>query len=204
MIYLIRHGEIDAGDRYIGRTDLPLTRDGEGRIKKWCAVFNAFSLRAIYCSRMIRSHRSARIIRGERDIPVYPMPALNEISLGKWEGVPIRKIKTRYPEEWTARGKQIDTFRPENGESFGDLSKRVIPAFESVVEKAGDENILIVGHAGVNRVILCHVLKMPLNCLFRLAQDYGGLNIIEEKASAYHLKLMNFSIENNKQIDCLP
>jgi probable phosphoglycerate mutase len=36
----------------------------------------------------------------------------------------------------------------------------------------------VVGHAGVNRVLLCHLLGMPLGNLFRLGQDYGCCNLL--------------------------
>ena len=40
-------------------------------------------------------------------------------------------------------------------------------------------NVLLVAHAGVNRIILGHVLKKPLKDLFDIPQDYAALNRIE-------------------------
>ena len=67
---------------------------------------------------------------------------------------------------------------------------RVLPAFEGVVQQSG-ENLLIVGHAGVNRIILCHLLGMPLENLFRLDQGYGCLNILEYSAGVWVVRRMN-------------
>nr|MBC8393812.1 histidine phosphatase family protein [Deltaproteobacteria bacterium] len=58
--------------------------------------------------------------------------------------------------------------------------------------------VLIVAHAGVNRVILCHILGMPLANLFRLGQDYGGLNIIDGKNNSMYVKAMNVQPSMNK------
>jgi probable phosphoglycerate mutase len=81
-------------------------------------------------------------------------------------------------------------YRPPGGESFADLSDRVLPAFERVVrESEGD--LLIVGHAGVNRVILSRLLGMPLAHLFRLGQGYGCLNILESDADAWIVRGLN-------------
>ncbi len=41
------------------------------------------------------------------------------------------------------------------------------------------KNIAIVSHGGVNRVILCHVLGISLENIFRIEQDYAAVNIIE-------------------------
>jgi len=52
------------------------------------------------------------------------------------------------------------------------------PAVDAVVAQLKGHG-LIVAHAGVNRLVLCYVLGMPLPNLFRLRQDYGALNIID-------------------------
>jgi len=40
-------------------------------------------------------------------------------------------------------------------------------------------NIAIVAHGGVNRIILCHLLGIPLENIFRIEQDNACVNIIE-------------------------
>ncbi|MBI5896369.1 MAG: histidine phosphatase family protein, partial [Desulfobacterales bacterium] len=91
------------------------------------------------------------------------------------------------------RGRDLEGYRPPGGESFGDLRSRVVPAFERIIAQA-TANILIVGHAGVNRVILCHLLGMPLAHLFRLGQDYAGLNIIEPHAAECRVLAINSKV----------
>ncbi len=49
-------------------------------------------------------------------------------------------------------------------------------------------NLLVVGHAGVNRVILCHLLGMPLDRLFSIAQDFATLSIITRGPASYTLR----------------
>ena len=52
-------------------------------------------------------------------------------------------------------------------------------------------DLLLVCHAGVNRVILCHLLGMPLANLFRIGQDSGCLNIIEKNRQGFQVAAMN-------------
>jgi broad specificity phosphatase PhoE len=59
---------------------------------------------------------------------------------------------------------------------------------ETTHQLEGDE--LIVGHAGVNRVILCHALGIPLANLFQICQDYGCMNILEFDGGSLRLKAM--------------
>ena len=52
-------------------------------------------------------------------------------------------------------------------------------------------NVLIVAHDGVNRIILCHVLKRPIRELFSIPQGYAALNLIEYERGKLDIKSMN-------------
>ena len=191
MIYLMRHGEIKSERRFIGQTDIPLTKKGENQIAAWRPFFSKIELKGVYCSRLQRSLRSALIITENTGYTVHPCNELNEINLGKWDGKKMAEIKSLFPQGWKLRGKHIDTYQPEEGESFLDLSRRVIPFFEKLVRRSKDAGLLIVGHAGVNRIILCHVLGIPLRNLFRIEQNYACVNVLGRPEDHYRLKKLN-------------
>ncbi len=71
-----------------------------------------------------------------------------------------------------------------------DLQRRVVPVFEQAADQAGG-NLLIVAHAGVNRMILCHLLGMPPQNLFRIAQDYGAMNLVGRQSNGYRIQAIN-------------
>lgn len=52
-------------------------------------------------------------------------------------------------------------------------------------------NIAIVAHGGVNRIILCHVMGIPLENIFRIEQDNAAVNIIEFWERYPVVKLLN-------------
>lgn len=56
-------------------------------------------------------------------------------------------------------------------------------------------NIAIVAHGGVNRIILCHVMGIPLENIFRIEQDFAAVNIIEFHDKYPVVKLINGGIE---------
>lgn len=58
----------------------------------------------------------------------------------------------------------------------------------------GSENIAIVAHGGINRIILCHFLGMPLENIFRIEQDFAALNIVEFHDDNPIVKLINFRL----------
>jgi alpha-ribazole phosphatase len=202
MIYLLRHGEIDPSGtkRYVGQVDLPLTQKGEFQAQWWRKTLTNFPLDLIYCSDLMRSRETAQIIAETRQVRIQVMFQLREIDLGEWDGLSVEEVKNRFPEEWQRRGQDLVTYRPPGGENFADMHARVVPLFEHIVQDHREGNVLIVGHSGVNRVILCHLLGIPLAHLFRLGQDYGSLSIIDNEKKEMRLIAMNLTPEFNKEI----
>jgi probable phosphoglycerate mutase len=195
VIYLIRHGKIQQEDdqrRYIGQADLPLTEEGVKQARHLQKRFERAEIAAIFCSDLERSIHTARTIAGARDLPVIPRRDLREVSMGAWEGCTFGEIARRFPEEFKARGGDIVFYRVPGGESFADCSQRVVAALDDILATTPG-NLVITGHAGVNRLLLCHMLGMPPGNLFRIAQDYGCLNVIQCGNSGYQVKLMNGS-----------
>lgn len=196
-VYLMRHAKpvsMPGGRRYIGRTDLALSPDGVQQAQLWRPVFQSIALKAIYCSDLQRSHETAKIVCGDVNIPVIPEARLAEIDLGEWDGQTFDQVRRQDPLGFERRGSDPADFRPPLGESFSDLSERVVPFFEKIAGNAGG-NVLIVGHAGVNRVILCHILGLPLGNLFRFEQDYAAMNLIDATGGRLAVRTINLGPE---------
>jgi probable phosphoglycerate mutase len=193
VIFLVRHGKLQQQDeqrRYIGQLDLPLSLEGRNQARNLHRRFEHARLDAIYCSDLRRSRETAELIVGAAGPKVIVRKDLREIAMGEWEGLSLRDVARDFPEQFRARGADLATFRTPGGESFADCSRRVIPAFEEIADST-EGNVLIVGHAGVNRLVLCHLLGMPVSNLFRLGQDYGCLNVIQSGNTGYQVKLVN-------------
>jgi probable phosphoglycerate mutase len=179
-VYLLRHGDCrqDAVKRYVGQADLPLNAEGHAQAAGWRNKLAAVPLHRIYCSDLSRSYETASVIAEGRSEPVQPLPKLREIDLGGWDGLTFDEVRRFYPSEYQKRGADLVSYRTPGGECFTDVAARVVPLFDQIV-RGVTGNVLIVGHAGVNRVILCHILGMPLTNLFRIRQDYACLNVID-------------------------
>jgi probable phosphoglycerate mutase len=192
VVYLLRHGDIrkDEIKRYIGQADLSLNETGRAQALSWQNELAQVSLSRIFCSDLSRSYETACIIADGRSAPVQSLHKLREINLGAWDGQQIADVRRLYPGEYEKRGDDLVYYRPPAGECFADIAARVIPLFEEIVRNVPG-NVLIVGHAGVNKVILCHLLGMPLENLLRLNQDYGCLNIIEYGTDSVSLRGIN-------------
>lgn len=196
MIYLLRHTqpERSSSDKlFLGQTDLPLSDLGVTQARQLGRCLQNKSINAVFSSDLRRGADTAEAIAYRQGLKVNHDRALREIDLGLWEGKSFKAIAETNPLEFQRRGLEIDTFRPPEGESFADLRDRVMIAFQSICSLPY-KNIVIVGHAGVNRVILCELLGMPLSNLMRIGQDYGCMNIILPTPNGYKVSGMNLPI----------
>lgn len=192
-IYLVRHGKIEGDEekRYIGQSDWELSQVGLMQAKRLHQTLSAIHLEQIYCSSLRRTRQTAEIIAAGRELMPVALMELQELNMGDWEGEKFAAIQAKYPEEFERRGEDLANFRPSGGESFTDLYERVIPVFQHIMSSARND-ILLVAHAGVNRVILAHALGLPLSCIFRFKQDYGCLNVIRFDGPALCVEKMNW------------
>ncbi|MDH7499397.1 MAG: histidine phosphatase family protein [candidate division NC10 bacterium] len=193
-IYLIRHGEtVSSYDgRGYGQTDLPLSEWGRQQMARLGQRLLPMPPQKIYCSDLARSRESAQILGRPWGLTPIICPELREIHMGLWEGLSYEEIRRLDPEKAAQWATASLAFHFPEGEGLRDLKSRVLPAYQKLIEEAGDEIFAIVGHAGPNRVILCHALGICLSHFWRLGQDHGGLSIIDYHGRSAMVSLLNF------------
>lgn len=191
-IYLLRHGALagNSRERFVGQIDLPLAPEGIAHATAQAKALKNRNIAAIHCSDLLRCRQTAAIISEALQVPVTVHPELREVSLGIWEGLSRRKVAASWAEEFAAHGWDIEHYRPPGGESFGDCLARALPAWQAIVHDRHDA-VAMVGHAGLNRVLLCHVLGQPIVEILRIEQDYGCINIVERNGSRPWVRLAN-------------
>ena len=191
-IFLMRHGQVVQAipRRFLGQRNVPLDETGRAQAESAGRWLRGISFDRAVCSDLDRARETAGLLLQDRDITVETEPRLREIHLGQWEGLTVDEVRAAFPGEYEARGKDLARAVPRGGESFLDLQQRVAPCFEEIARQ-GTGTVLLVAHAGVNRAILCHVLGLDLENLFRLGQDYCCLNIITQKDGQFQVERMN-------------
>lgn len=140
-------------------------------------LLQSLGVEVIISSPLERCRKGAELIGKALDVPVKTNRHLVEVNVGDWDGLERETVKKRFPEAYEKRSRNFSSFRPPGGESFNDVNKRVWPALSRISRAPGDA-AAVIAHAGVNRVILCHILGIQLNNLFLIGQDFGCINII--------------------------
>lgn len=198
VLYLLRHGETVGPKKvYKGHIDVPLSEQGQRQARSVAKFLKEFSKRyelekqIIYSSPLVRAKTTAEILAEELSIPVKVRQDLKERSFGKWEGLSINEILSLYPEEFERWRLNPLKFSPPQGESTEDVSKRANKALQEIINTNKNCQIFIVAHGGINRVILCNILEIPLQNIFRIEQEFACVNIVEFYNSNPVVKLIN-------------
>lgn len=153
----------------------------------------------VYCSGLSRARESAAVIGAVLSARPTVLEELRERHFGIWEGKTFQEIKRDYPQEFSNWASDPVRFSPPEGETTRAVHERTVSALSRIFDVgAGDEkvcsgNIVIVAHGGVNRVILCHIMGIPLQNIFRIEQDNGAVSIIEFWGNRPVVKFLNLS-----------
>lgn len=193
-IHLIRHGQVAGFEdkRYNGQGDVPLTAEGLAQYRALLPRLERCPLGAVYSSDLSRCLQGAQLLAASHGLTPTATAELRELHIGEWEGLTWKELQARYPQEWQARLADIVHYRVPGGETLLDLAARLRPALRRILDRHPGEEVLVVGHGGVNRVILLDAIGAPLDRLFHIEQNYGCHNIIDyDAAGSAVVKLLN-------------
>ncbi len=195
-IFLVRHAKPELpynGKLYYGHTDYPLSVEGIERAKILREDLKGINFDHIFSSNLMRALQTAEIIVPGRTAEIEQVNGLSEINLGDWEGKTFDEVRETWNELYEARGCSFDSVAPPNGESFKDLQKRTVMAFEEILSRCTTGNILIVSHGGVMWTLMCNYFSLKLNDIFFYPTEFCGLHVLSRSDGMMKLIRYNWS-----------
>lgn len=168
-VYMVRHGETDwnRAHRMQGWSDIPLNERGREQAAFAAKALALVPLDVIYTSPLKRAEKTAEIIRGERNIPLFAEKGFIEINLGKWDGHTPEEMDALYPGQYDIWRSTPGDVHIDGGETFAKVQERAWKAFLSMVDKEKGKHILLVSHMGCLSTILFKIAGYPLNDLWK-------------------------------------
>jgi broad specificity phosphatase PhoE len=164
--YFVRHGESEgnAARIFTGQSDSPLTSRGRKQAAAVADELAKVKFDRIVSSDLSRSRDTAQVIAKRRGIPVEVVPELREIDVGERTG-------RTFDETAGMPGWNDDGFVAwPGGETLNQVLARTLGAIERLTRESPGKTILVVGHGGVNRILLSHFQGM----LPKLDRTPGG------------------------------
>lgn len=160
-IYLVRHGQTqwNLEKRLQGATDNVLNETGRSQAAELAQRLAGVSFSHIYSSGLRRAQETAAAFAGTT--PVTALPALNERSFGKFEGIFEDQRDAALFAEFGKRGTVLDDSL-DGGESLQSQADRVKAAVRQITTRHTAGSIAIVAHGGVNPLALAALLDIPV------------------------------------------
>ena len=194
-IYLVRHGETLANRQGIlqGWSNNPLDDTGEKQAAALVARAERVPLAAIYTSDLIRTRQTAAPLAQARGIQPIALPGLREVSFGKWDGHHLDEIQEKDPEtlrDIFLKPAQVDL---EAEEDLYASQKRGWKTFKGLVEKMEpDTSILCVSHGGLIRLLVCSLLDIPIDNMWKLSlYNTAFVQVVETEKYGYRVDKLN-------------
>ena len=201
VLILIRHGETlwNTQLRMQGSLDSDLTPKGESQIEALGEWMKEFPFDYLYCSDTPRAHKTAEAIREFTGHNLNLDKRLREKNLGVFEGLTSEEARERYPETFQQFKTAGASYVIDQGESTQQLLKRALDAIEEIRDRHPQKVAVAVTHGGVVRVLMKHVLGIPLDAptqfligntgIFRLVWREKWL--VAEMGAEPHLEKVN-------------
>jgi broad specificity phosphatase PhoE len=189
-LYLIRHGQTvwNAENRIQGHLGVSLDETGIQQAEQMAVRLQQMGVQPhqVITSDLQRALETAERIAQYLEAPIEVMPGLRERAWGEWEGITGTEIKERYP---MTKEERIQ-FVPKGAESTPQFWQRVREAWQAIL-KVEAEELVIVGHGGSLRVMLCEALGAGETTYRRLHLDNASLSIVEVSSNRTTVLLVN-------------
>ncbi|MBU2872712.1 histidine phosphatase family protein [Marinobacter salexigens] len=181
---LIRHGEPEGGPMYRGSKDDPLSEAGWQQMRD--AITEGDVWDAIVTSPMLRCVHFAQELSDRYGIPLHKDKRLREINFGEWEGRTASEVMASDGERLSQFWANPAANTPPGGETARAFNHRVVESWQHWQQELEGQNVLIVCHGGVIRMLIADVMNIPLEHAFSsLATPYACRSRVQVDTSAH-------------------
>lgn len=181
-LYLIRHTEtyFNIKDRIGGNSRL--TPNGIGQAERLARHFASKKIPLIFTSNLTRTiQTSKKIKKAQQDCRIIALSEFNEINSGICEGLSYVDIGRKMPEVAEGRKRNKYYYVYPDGEGYVSMEDRIERGIKKVLYLSKhSDNIVIVGHRAVNRMILSFFV-------YKRKEDVPYIYIPQDRY--YHIKI---------------
>jgi broad specificity phosphatase PhoE len=182
-IYLIRHGETEwtLSGQHTGKTDIPLTKNGENQAKLLGTRLRGHSFQSIFTSPLQRAQQTCALTGLLKTAQIDP--DLVEWNYGDFEGMTSAQIRKIQP-HWS-----IFSNGAPNGESVAAVGARADKVLAKIQSIQGD--VALFSHGHFLRVLAARWLQLPAQEGRLFALFPGSLSILGFEKNVHVLSLWN-------------
>ena len=190
MLILVRHGRTPANAAGLlqGRLNQDLDELGERQAQAVARmVESTLPVDAVIASPLKRAQQTAAAFGP----PVETDDRWLEVSYGKYEGTSLGDISSEVWRRWI---EDFD-FVPEGGESLTALDERVRGACDDLVERAVEQNVVVVSHVSPMKSAVAWALGVDIGISWNCHLDHASVCRIRFRGTRPVLQTFNETVE---------
>lgn len=179
-IYLMRHADVsyfDAQGNPLDPRTVPLTPRGREQAAAAAGVLADVRFDRAICSGLTRTLETARIVLGDRELPLEEDTRLKEVRGGRFADIPGAECEASIA--YAYEGTTLPGGSFIGGERWTDFETRITGAWRDILDRNDWCNLLLVAHDGVNRLLMSTVVGVGLAGMRAFEQDPACVNMIE-------------------------
>lgn len=193
-LYLVRHGQTiwNSEKRMQGWENSDLTDRGIEEAKKLGEKLNKIDFSKVYSSPAGRALQTAEYASGKPRNEMGLIEGFKEMGFGVWEGEYFENFQGEEKIEFEKVWNDPVNYRPKGGETFQQVEERAKKSFDELLERHQGEEILVVSHGVLIRVLMSVIKGVELKDIWNqpvigntsltiveFSED-GSFNIISE------------------------
>ncbi len=192
-LLVVRHAQTlsNITGRYMGWIDEDLSEEGVWQAEQLCQRLRHWSIAAVYSSPLKRAFRTAEIVALPHSLSVQRLDELGEIRIGAWEGMFAEEIAANFPSLWRAWKTDPSGMQPPGGESLTQVQQRAVAALENIAQSNQGQQVLMVTHDVVVRLLVAYCLRVSPSIYRRLEVGNASLTVIQVRDDKCRLRLLN-------------
>ena len=194
--YIIRHAQKEQGNFYNPRLrhqDEPISQKGQAEAVKLWPYLCDKEISAIYISGYRRTAETIKYVSQQLGFAPIIDGRLNEIDNGCIEGLHDKEIQRKYPEVWRGFHERSADFRFPEGETGEEARLRIADFLEEKRKNDSEANILFISHEGLIRLLMCHIMNLPVYQRWNFHVDFCSITEIVYQSDYQRWKLIRFN-----------
>ncbi len=195
-LFLIRHGEVESRYHRVfagSRIDMDLSPHGKSQADTLAHHLRGVELHAIYASPMKRAQQTLAPLAVSRKVQPKTLTGLHEVDFGDWTGHTWLELREKFgtnASDWLDR---MEAGTIPNGESAERLRARIEPCLQHILQEAAGQQVAVVCHGGIVRMMLAILLHLPISKMARFEIEYASVTEVHHHPHKTEVQLLNFT-----------
>lgn len=199
-LLLIRHGKTPTtGTTLPGRAPgLHLSEEGAEQANQLIGTLRSIEIDAVLTSPLERAKETAQPLCLDRQIEAIVDQRIIECDFGDWTGRRLNEL-SKLP-EWRVVQAAPSKFRFPNGESFREMSERMIDFLDFVHQRYNGKTVAAFTHADPVKALIAHCLGLHLDAFQKVIISTAGVSAISITNTSNYALYVNTTAKPNMKV----